>query len=698
LPTLTDMRALMRDLAAEPAHSQRRSNLPRDQAHSLESSEAQEQIATTDDMASRLRDSEEERAEILNRLQFASLSQQHLEQRILALENSFVSRCFRSLGRVYDTTRARLAYKLANSRFNPYYLKLRRTDPRGRLYRQWAQLEEACAPSPEWHRQQAHRWHYRPLVSIVTPVHNPKRQWLDAAVSSVVGQTYDNWELCVCDDASREEWVAKFLDAKAKADSRIRVVGSNTPIGISGALNLAGSLARGEYVGFLDHDDLLSPYALHYVVEALQDSNFDLIYTDEDIVNEQGNRILPNFKPGWSPELLAACMYINHFMVVSRRRLDQVGWFRSECDGAQDYDLALRLSDLTPSVQHLPRVLYHWRRHEGSSIADSSAKPYTHNAGRRALADALERRGQDAEVEDGPRPNTYHLKYRPSRTPLVSLIVCSRRHKLLRRCLSALKSRTDYPNREIIVVEHSGDDEAIEKLIERFACRRVVYSAPFNFSSMNNSGVAVAEGEVLVLLNDDVKPLDSRWLGYLVSQLERPEVGVVGAKLLYPSGAIQHAGLVIDALVGAAHPGRGSFTSGYWPWLDLTRDVSAVTGACLAIRKDLFERVGGLDPSFPMNYNDVDLCLRVRQLGFRVVYEARAVLCHYEASTRAPGIGYKERESFFGRWPESFAKGDQYYNPNLTAEAEVLPDLEVLQRRVSARQVTAFSGTQIARS
>jgi GT2 family glycosyltransferase len=310
--------------------------------------------------------------------------------------------------------------------------------------------------------------------------------------------------------------------------------------------------------------------------------------------------------------------------------------------------------------------------HSGSTSADAAAKPHTHGAGKRALEDAVRRRGWGAAVEDGAVRNSYRLVWKPRCDAKVSIIICSRTPELLRRCLRVLERRTAYSNRELVIVEHRTPENQVgmEKLLARLGCVRVRYEGAFHFAMMNNLGAQRASGEILVFLNDDTEPLESGWLGALVAQLERPGVGIAGARLLYRSGAIQHAGLAIGIVEGVGHLHRDTFGAEFWKWVPFARNVSAVTGACLGIRKRLFEELAGFDLAFPVNFNDADLCLRARQLGYEVIYEPAAVLRHYECSTRTPGILYEERERWNDRWGTVLERGDSYYSPNLTRTRE----------------------------
>jgi len=613
---------------------------------------------------------EEERSESL---QWRRKQEHHLrvmDMHVAAIEESLIFRLLRRLGGPLLAWKAKAGQTLLHSPFHGLYLKLR---PPGKdtAYALWVDQETSSRPTTEWYRSRAAEFSQRPVFSVLLPVHAPPREWLEQAVQSVFNQTYPHWELCVCDDAS-DRWVRDYFHKLSQEQAKVRFVHSAEHLGISGTLNQARSLATGDYFAFLDQDDLLSPYALHHIAESLQEGPAALLYTDEDFIDEEKRRIHPLFKPDWSPDLLLSCMYLGHLLVVSRKSMELAGALRSEFDGAQDYDLALRVTEGGAVVRHIPQVLYHWRRHAGSTAARSEAKPYTHAAGRRALEDAVQRRNWKASVEDGDGPNMYHFAWQLQSEPLVSLIVCSRSPKLLKQCLSSIRRGTDYPRRQIVVVQHLGapDDAAMERLLSKSEAKRVPYEGPFHFSRMNNLGAEAADGEILVFLNDDVEPLVSSWLRRLVAQAQRPEIGIVGARLLYPAGTVQHAGIAIGIGDGCGHPGRNAHATPYWTWNNLTRDVSAVTGACLTIRKELFRQLGGFDQSFPVNYNDTDICLRARQAGYRVLYESGAVLLHRECQTRKGGVSFIERERWYARWSKELKQGDPFYSRHLSRTRE----------------------------
>jgi GT2 family glycosyltransferase len=585
-----------------------------------------------------------------------------LERRLLDIENSRFLRTLQWPGRFLGDWKGRLGQLLLHSPWHPLYLKLVNPHFTADRYRQW--VESETAPGERKRARQ-------PLISLILPVHNPNRDWLEAAVASVLGQTYGCWQLCVCDDASPQHWVGEYFTALMAEEPRIRWVRSSERLGISGTLNRACEFATGEYAGFLDQDDVLAPSALDCVAQAVQDSEPDLLYSDEDYLDNQGHRVQPIFKPAFSPDLLRCGMYLGHLLVVRTATLRDLGGFRAGYDGSQDYDLALRLAARTAAIRHIPRVLYHWRQHPDSTALNAAAKPYTQAAGLQALSEAARRRDPQATVTAGAFPNTYRVRWPVAAGLRASLIICSRNAKLLQRCLEAVEKHTAYAHREIVVVQHrTGDIAAMDRLLHTCAAVRVPYTGPFNFAAMNNLGARHATGDVLVFMNDDVEPLDAEWLTALLAHAGRPEVGAVGAKLVYPSGAIQHAGMVIGIMEGAGHLHRNTFGSPYWNWLPFTRNVSAVTGACLAIRKSVFEELGGFDEAFPVNYNDVDLCLRARQAGYQVIVEPAALLRHYECQSRQAGVRLEERYLFEQRWSAWLERGDPFYSPHLRRTLE----------------------------
>ncbi len=398
---------------------------------------------------------------------------------------------------------------------------------------------------------------------------------------------------------------------------------------VEGAPSISVFPSVGEYVAFAGRGDTLAPSALAMAATAIAEYGADLLYTDEDRLDSSGRRTDPVFKPAWSPDLLRAVNYLGGLLVARRRLLEEAGWEGREAPGQ---DLLQRLAERVGTVVHIPQVLYH---RAGAALC----------AARHTPTDAPEIRA--------------------------SIIICSRDHRLLGRCLAGIQQRTSHANREILVVHHhSGDVAAVERLLESQGVSRVPWPGAFHYAAMNNLGASKARGEVLVFLNDDVEPLAPGWLGELTACAARAGTGAAGAQLVYPSGTIQHAGIAIGIMRGAGHPCRDTRGSPYWKWLPYTRNVSAVTGACMAIRKSVFEELGGFDDAFPMNYNDVDLCLRASQAGHWNVLEPAALLRHHEGRTRRPGVRLAELDELELRWARWLEDGDPFYSPHLDPSSE----------------------------
>ena len=597
----------------------------------------------------------------------AMAEQSRLEERLARVENSAVFRTLRTVGKAGTNTKGKLGQLLLRSPLHPLYAKLTGAGAAAtETYAAWMQAEQSATLPPAVLSEQSRSWDYQPLVSILMPVYRPRREWIEAAVQSVEAQSYDNWQLCVCCDGPADPWLDDWLRRRVADNARMRVTFATERRGIASAMNGAGAIAEGDYITFLDQDDVLSPTALHFVVEALQQETSDILYSDEDWMDEHGQRLRPNFKPDWSPELLTGCMYFGHLFVVRKQMMTAAGWFRDGFEGAQDYDLALRLVGAGATVTHIPRVLYHWRMHESSTATSAGAKPHAHISGKRALEQALLSSGAVATVVDGPSgPHTYSVKW-PLSSKGVSVVICSRNPLLLGRCLESLQRTLRGINAQIIVVEHQSSET--RQVAESFQCDVVPYGRMFHFADMNNTGAAEARNDALLFLNDDIVATHAGWLEPMLALIARPDIGIAGAKLLYPSGAIQHAGIALGIGEGTGHIGRGQFASDLWRWLELRRNVSAVTGACLAIRRSVFEEMNGFDLSFPVNYNDVDLCLRSRSAGYEVIFEPSSTLRHDECATRAAGTKLEERELFWQRWGEQLETPDPFFTPYLEGE------------------------------
>ena len=546
-------------------------------------------------------------------------------------------------------------------------------------YHAWVRNNRLRASDMARLREEASHIGHRPLLSILLPVYDPEQRWLERALDSVLSQVYPRWELCVCDDGSSKEHVREVLSRYEHLDGRVRVRYQERNTGISGASNTALSMARGEFVGLLDHDDELTPDALFEVVKLLQEyPDADLIYSDEEKVDEAGSGSVPRFKPGWSPDLLLCGNYTLHLSVYRSSLLKKLGGFRRGFEGSQDYDLVLRLTETTDNVHHIPKVLYRWHMVEGSASLDLQSKPYTHARSKRALSETLQRRGIAGSVEDGPAPNRFRIRREVRGEPMVSIVIPTRDNvPILENCVESIERLTDYRNYEVLIVDNdSGEPETVEYL-NSTRHRVIQFKGAFNYSRINNFAVSHSDGEYVLLLNDDTEVISARWLREMLSHAQRPEVGAVGAKLLYPNDRIQHAGVVLGAgnpwapsVAAPAFRFYSGTTQGYTGALTTTRNCSAVTAACMMLRRRMFEEVGGLDEeNLSVAYNDVDLCLKIRDRGYLIVYTPHAELYHHESASRGYGKGdLTEHEYMRERWGKVL-DNDPYYNPNFSLGA-----------------------------
>jgi GT2 family glycosyltransferase len=538
-------------------------------------------------------------------------------------------------------------------------------------YQEWLQSRRASTKELAAARAQARTFSYRPLISIITPVFNTPRNWLSEAIDSVIHQAYENWELLLIDDGSTLAETVDFLTTVERRDPRIVLVRRDSTGGISAASNSGLERARGEWVGLLDHDDILEPDALFEVVKYLQaNPETDLIFSDEDKITEEG-LAAPQFKPDWSPDFLLSYNYLCHFTTVRREIVEKAGRFRPEFDGAQDYDLFLRVSELTTRIHHLPRILYHWRRSETSTSDNIRRKPQALEAGRHAIESHLERRGERGHVTVDWQTHAYWVKRELRETKRIAIIIATRdRIDLLSRCISSIISKTSYPNYEIIVVDNESTSDEAREYFRHCEHRVLPFSGPFNFSALNNLAVEQTTSPWLLFLNNDVEAIDSEWLTVMAEHVQRPEVGAVGARLLYPNDTVQHAGVVLGVGGIAEHAFRHfpADAPGVSRQLQVTRNYSSVTGACLLTRRDVFEEVGGFDEErLPVTFNDVDLCLKMRRAGYLIVYTPFAKLYHHESASRRRSVEALETEVMRERWPDLLAR-DPYYNPNLSRE------------------------------
>jgi GT2 family glycosyltransferase len=530
----------------------------------------------------------------------------------------------------------------------------------------------------------------RPFFSLLMPVYETKEIWLRRAVESLQEQVYPDWELCIADDASKSPQVRMVLSELAVRDPRVRVVHREENGHISAASNSALALARGEFVVLLDHDDELPPQALFRLAEEL-DAHPDaaIIYSDEDKIDERGRRSDPYFKPDWNPDLMTSHNLVSHLGAYRTSLVKELGGFREGFEGSQDHDLALRVSERVRAeqIRHIPAVLYHWRAVRGSTARAFHEKNYAALAARKAIQDHFDRTGIAASAEPGPAPWLQRAHYRLSDpAPLVSLIIPTRDGlALLRACVDSIRARTDYPSYELIVVDNqSSEPQTLSYLLEleRSGAARVLrHPRPFNYSEINNLAAREARGELLGFLNDDLEVIDGGWLRELASQAMRKEIGAVGAKLLFPGGAVQHAGIILglgdDRIAGTPHRGMGRGSLGHFGRAAIIQGFSAVSAACLVMRKRVFEEVGGFDEvNLAVSYNDVDLCLRLRERGYRILWTPYAELYHKESATRGSDLTAEKRTRFLSevaymrkRWGDKL-ENDPFFNPNLSLDSD----------------------------
>lgn len=524
--------------------------------------------------------------------------------------------------------------------------------------------------------------------SILLPVFNTPVSYLKDAIHSVQAQTYKNWELCLVDGSDeKHSSTSSAAERFSREDSRIRYQKVQNA-GISENTNVALKMSCGEYIALFDHDDILHPSALFEAMQVICKENADFIYTDEATFCGNNIKRIVNFhfKPDFAPDTLRSVNYICHFSLFSRELFEKTGFFRKEFDGSQDHDMILRLTENAAVIRHINKLLYFWRSHGDSVSKNLAVKSYAVDAGKQAVAEATKRMGIPAKLSSSKAfPTMYRLEYDIAKYPLVSILIPNKDHVAdLKQCIDSILSKTTYPNYEIIVIENNSETSEIfnyYKWAEQSDKIKVVkYEGDFNYSAINNFGADYAQGEYLLLLNNDTSIISENWIEEMMMYAQRADVGIVGAKLYYPDNTIQHAGVIVGlgSVAGHTHCRHSGDDPGYMGLGFYVRNVSAVTGACLMIRKELFDAVGGLDCGLAVAFNDIDLCLKVRQKGYLVVFTPYAELYHYESKSR----GYedtpekqrrfsREAEFFKSRWGNSILKqGDPYYNSNFSLDAD----------------------------
>lgn len=553
-------------------------------------------------------------------------------------------------------------------------------------FRKWARTPLYTEEQLEERRR--HRFSKDIKFSIISPLYNTPEKFLREMIESVLAQTYPDWELCMADGSDDEHsYVQQLCLEYAEKDHRIRYKKLETNLGLAGNYNACIDMAKGQYISILDHDDILHPAALHDVMIPICKEDADFIYTDEmTFISPNLQDIsLIHFKPDYAPDNLRANNYICHFTSISKVLIERCGAFREGFDGSQDHELFLRLTDEAEHIVHVPKPLYYWRAHAESTASSVSNKSYAGEAGVRAVKSYLDAAGIRAQVESiDQMPTLYRVSYEiESAEPMISIIIPNCEHvDDLKTCIESIEEKTTYSNYEIIIAENNSRDPGVfryyEMIKNRYGNVSVVFCPVegFNWAEINNYAIReAASGEYILLLNNDMELITPDWLQELLMHAQRPEVGMAGAKLYFPDGTIQHAGVILGLGGVAAHTFHHIRRDerGYMNRLSYTQDLSAVTGACMLMRRTVFEEVGGIDENFSVGYNDIDLCLKVREKGYLIVWTPFAELYHYESKSRGLAVTEEElaqaryeKVYFFSKWNKEIEEGDPYYNPNLS--------------------------------
>ncbi|HDT7362700.1 TPA: glycosyltransferase family 2 protein, partial [Enterococcus faecium] len=551
-------------------------------------------------------------------------------------------------------------------------------------YAEWISRHEK--PDLKEQRKEAQGFAYRPLISILMPVYNVEIKWLEKCIDSVLDQTYDHWELCISDDASTDPAIRKCLESYQAKDDRIKVVFRKENGHISLATNSALEIAEGEFIALLDNDDELPPFALYEVAKVLNvHPELDVIYSDEDKIDADGNRFDPHFKADWSPDTLMGNNYISHLGVYRTSIVKELGGFRKGYEGSQDYDLVLRVTEQIPAdhIYHIDRVLYHWRTIPGSTASNGEAKSYIYDSGVKALTDALSRRNIKGSVRPGRISGFYEIAYDVLQEDLVSVIIPTKNgYEDLKTCVDSIIEKTSYSNYEIIIADNGSTDPKMQELFaeykhqlkDRFIVELI--DIPFNYSRINNLAAEKANGKYFLFLNNDTEVIEPDWMTVMVSYAQFDRIGCVGAKLFYPDDTTQHAGVLlgIGGVAGHALNNYDRTHCGYFGRLVIDVNYLAVTAACMMVKAADFNAVNGFDETLEVAFNDVDLCLKVYELGRYNVYAHQAELYHFESKSRGYEDTPEKQRRFAGeikkmqdKWPAYIAH-DPFYNDNLTKE------------------------------
>ena len=549
-------------------------------------------------------------------------------------------------------------------------------------YTKW--YPEHMALESELEQQRKTTFAYAPLISIVIPLYNTPIPYLKELLDSVQAQTYPNFQLCLADGSDNSR-TGDYIRENYGTDKRIQYKLLENNAGISENTNEAIKMATGEFIMFSDHDDTLAPNALFEIVKEMNEHpGTDVVYTDEDKVTMDGKRYFdPHFKPDFNLDMLRCNNYICHIFVVKREILEQVGMLRKEFDGAQDFDFILRCCEKAENIRHVAKILYHWRNHPASTAGNPESKMYAYEAGRNAVQAHYDRIGMKAEVSMTEQWGRYRTKLFVEGEPLVTIIIPNKDHKKeLKTCVDSLFEKTSYQNFEILIIENNSTGKEIFAYYKELEAahenvRVLTWEKEFNYSAINNFGAEHARGEYLLLLNNDIEVKTENWMEEMLSYCQREDVGIVGAKLLFPNEKIQHAGVILGmGPSGTAGHLFYNFPGDQFVYAgrsQTTQNLSAVTAACMMVKKELYQKVGGMDEAFQVAFNDIDFCLRVRETGKLVVFQAYAELYHHESLTRGYETSQKNKKRFKEeiklfktRWKDILEAGDPYYNPNLT--------------------------------
>lgn len=533
-------------------------------------------------------------------------------------------------------------------------------------YQSWLKRHSPSQTKADQQSNLSEQFSYRPLISVVTPAYNTIPQILQATIKSVIRQTYTNWELCITNVGETNN---NILFNFVQQDSRIKVKMLDDNYGISDNTNEAIKMASGDFIALLDHDDELEPSALFEYVQYLNlEPNTDVLYSDEDKLDENGIRCEPFFKPGWSPEYFRGVMYIGHLLCFRRALLDHSSLLDRNYDGVQDFEFMLRISEKTSRIRHVPKILYHWRKSAGSIAQDVNAKPNIGNLQMAAVNAHLRRLNIHGKAEIATPHHQLFIIPQPSRrNEMVSIIIPTKdAANLLEKCLTSIFSLSTHINLEVLLIDNDTTEQDALKIMERFPIVKIGFPGLFNYSKANNLGASYARGDHLLFLNNDTEVITPDWIETLLLYSIQNDVGAVGGLLLYPDKSIQHAGIILGPRGTADHLMRGfdANSTGYAGSLICAREVTAVTAACMMIKRDLFEKIGGFNEHYFTHYQDIDLCLKLRDLGKRNIITPRAKLVHHESETRRDYYDYVDYSLLLDQWQEVIEQGDPYYNPN----------------------------------